>query len=596
MRRINLLTLIIENFRSWRGRQIVELSSEPGFKYLTGENLVSPRLGANGAGKSSFLDAIFWCWYGTSVRGQRAADLVSWGVKRPQVATCLTIDGERFTIERTGSPEAISINGEPVKQAQVDQLLGLSKIRATNALIFGQNAPVFADLGVAARGAILDEVMDLQIWQEAGEQAKARADDLQDLVNGLELELSRLDGRIEALPDAEELRQQAMEWRAQRKERLKQANARLTQEEDRLAACEEAYDGLVDAEEDDGEMRKARKRRGSTEEDLRRLRKQLDDVTGASERAQQLLKRWQNYRTCPACEQPIPEERRKKGIAEAKAAMGDADARIEVIEAEYADANAADAVAKKEMELLLRKQGGKEEARRAAKAALKEQERMVQDIIGIVETLLEQKNPHEAALADADEKRKRWTSEKRKKGAERLDYMGQVEQCLYWMKAFKRVRLFEIGRVLQHLSLEIEAAAVSLGLSGWRIELATESETKTGTVKQGVQILISNADASAPWESWSGGESQRLRLAIAIGFASMIQRMSGVRYTFELWDEPSTWLSEEGIEDLLATLRQRSEAEQLSLWLVDHRALQSVAFDEVWAVRKTQEGSVLVRK
>ena len=73
----------------------------------------------------------------------------------------------------------------------------------------------------------------------------------------------------------------------------------------------------------------------------------------------------------------------------------------------------------------------------------------------------------------------------------------------------------------------------------------------------------------------------------------MIQRMSGVRYTFENWDEPSAWLSQEGIEDLLESLRERAVVAKKAIWIVDHRALGSGGFSQVWQAVKTDSGSSL---
>jgi DNA repair exonuclease SbcCD ATPase subunit len=54
----------LTNFRSFAGDHSYELPTKAGLYNLTGQNLVNPRLGANGTGKSTFLEAIFWCLYG----------------------------------------------------------------------------------------------------------------------------------------------------------------------------------------------------------------------------------------------------------------------------------------------------------------------------------------------------------------------------------------------------------------------------------------------------------------------------------------------------------------------------------------------------
>lgn len=169
---------------------------------------------------------------------------------------------------------------------------------------------------------------------------------------------------------------------------------------------------------------------------------------------------------------------------------------------------------------------------------------------------------------------------------------GRNIQLEYWRGAFKRIRLFYVSQVLEALEIEIQAAISVLGLDGWKIKLTPESENKSGTVKLGIQIRVkSRTDQEGEWETWSGGEGQRLRLAMAMGLASLIQRAAGVWFDFEVWDEPSAWLSTEGVDDLLEALQYRAESLQKSIWLIDHRSLAFSGFSETWVVKKTEVGS-----
>ena len=133
-------------------------------------------------------------------------------------------------------------------------------------------------------------------------------------------------------------------------------------------------------------------------------------------------------------------------------------------------------------------------------------------------------------------------------------------------------------------------AAESLGLVGWRISYATETETKSGTSKMGVQVEVHPPD-DRRFSNWWGGEAQRVRLCTGLGFAGLIQRWAGVRYGFEVFDEPTNWLSEAGIEDLLDMLKNRADARGTRIFLADHRALTHSGFDQVMTVVKDENGS-----
>ena len=74
------------------------------------------------------------------------------------------------------------------------------------------------------------------------------------------------------------------------------------------------------------------------------------------------------------------------------------------------------------------------------------------------------------------------------------------------------------------------------------------------------------------------GRQQRLRLAGRIGMSTMISSSRGVESGVEVWDEPTQYLSEEGIEELKELLRVRAERYGLKIFLVDHRAYAMSGF------------------
>jgi DNA repair exonuclease SbcCD ATPase subunit len=211
------------------------------------------------------------------------------------------------------------------------------------------------------------------------------------------------------------------------------------------------------------------------------------------------------------------------------------------------------------------------------------------------ERLIAEDNPHDAALAGMLEKRAAWGKIVTDAQQDKDDHEAAALHFEFWQKNFKAVRLYQVQQILAQFELEVANAASVLGLVGWRISFATETETKGRTIKQGIQVRIESPTAEGPWEAWSGGEGQRIRLAVAIGLASLIHARAGVQFGFEVWDEPSAWLSPEGIEDLLECLKYRAQITGKSVWLLDHRALVHSGFAEMWQATKTSAGTQLER-
>jgi DNA repair exonuclease SbcCD ATPase subunit len=175
--------------------------------------------------------------------------------------------------------------------------------------------------------------------------------------------------------------------------------------------------------------------------------------------------------------------------------------------------------------------------------------------------------------------------------AEQTKALGMAE---YWAGAFKEIRLELIDAVLTELSLAATQHAEALGLSGWRIAFATERETKSGSLSAVFNVLLyPDQDEPIRFEAYSGGESQRLQLAIAFGLSEIVLARAGVTVNLAAFDEPTRGLSAEGVEALLEHLADRAKTLKQTVYVIEHHSLERGAFDQTLLVRKTAAGSQL---
>ena len=101
-------------------------------------------------------------------------------------------------------------------------------------------------------------------------------------------------------------------------------------------------------------------------------------------------------------------------------------------------------------------------------------------------------------------------------------------------------------------------------------------------------------DRYVSFKCWGGGVSQRLRLAGTMGLIDLIRSRTGVECNIEVWDEPTQWLSEQGIDDLLYVLEERAKEGSKKVFLIDHRKLQSFGgFYNIINIIKDKSGSVI---
>ena len=156
-----------------------------------------------------------------------------------------------------------------------------------------------------------------------------------------------------------------------------------------------------------------------------------------------------------------------------------------------------------------------------------------------------------------------------------LQEMGSIYK--YWTSAFKEIRLNLIDETLQELEIAANRHIQALGLAEWQIEFKTERENKSGTISHSFTTLIypNGQTNPVPFESYSGGESQRLQLAVTTALSEILLIRAGISPNIEIMDEPTRALSREGITDLLECLRERATELNRAIFFIDHNSLES---------------------
>jgi len=589
MRQISLTRIKLTNFRSFTGTTTIDLTSRAGLKLISGENRAEPRLGANGAGKSTLWDAVSFALYGTSVKGLRAADLMAYGTLHTAVELTLAVNGEARTIQRSAPPNRTLIGSEPVGQDAIEELIGLTKTRFLNSVIFGQGVPLFIDLPVPARGDLLDDVLKLEMWMQAAELAGTRYRAATQSLTVVREAIAHTTGQLEGLGDLERFREMEEAWQADKEDRFNQLMASFEQLERDYDAHRQRLAAPLQLE-DERTLQQAVLRARNEHRDRVALLSTLKAELAQIETNLQFLEENEN---CPTCEQPIDSDHVEAFAERVMPRVEELDKLI---------ANVTLDIATTEGTLL-----GAEETWRAAVAINQRVQAERQVLDGEFKSLArelarmeeeatrlsEETSPYEIQAQEAVAEYRRLENVLELQRIDEQHAVTQQQSLDFWRQGFRRVRLYCLDRVLEELSLETRNSLLALGLSDWGIVFKTATETRSGTVKLGVQIDVSSPQAQSKFDQMSGGEGQRARLAVSLGLANLIQRWAGVRFDFEVFDEPTAWLSEQGVEDLLESLRARAEASERSIWICDHRALAHSGFVEQICIVKDATGSRL---
>jgi len=310
-----------------------------------------------------------------------------------------------------------------------------------------------------------------------------------------------------------------------------------------------------------------------------------------------------NGKVCPTCKQKVDKDHSRKHQLLVLEKADKAEAESKVWEKDLSKAQAAKKKAEGEYDRHYRRHTTIE----------RDYSRLLDSVSGLRNTIssiehdirirnanilaLQQKeNPFEEMIASNIEERKTLKARIAKLNEKVEQLRTQHEATAYWIKGFKRVRLFVIEEALSALEMEVNNLLVSLGLVDWKITFDVERENKSGGVTKGFTVLIHSPRHEQPvkFESFSGGEVQRLRMAGDLGLSNLIMEQAGFENMVEIIDEPSEHLSTEGIEDLIETISQRAHDTGKQIFLIEHHSLASNLFDGTLSVSMSKKGHATI--
>jgi DNA repair exonuclease SbcCD ATPase subunit len=518
----------LENFRSYRGKHTFNLPTEPGLYLLTGRNEVEPRLGTNDCGKSTLLDAIFWCLYGRTSRGLKAADVVNWDEKHCAVQVTMYLANHQVQVRRTQNPNSLTRNGIPHTQENIHSTLGgVGPDAFLYSMMLPQFGESFFDLSPAAKLTLFSQIMGLDYWLEKSQEAAETANEIWAEVEEANLEENRCEAQIETMTaDLAYLATRQRAYTDTQKKVIATLKADLAAD---TVVVKKNAEGIKFAED---------------------AIKNIDN---------KLSKIQKGKKVCLSCQQIIPNSKAKADEEALEKNRRDFERQLIQLRSHQAVDNGK----LKYIELSIRTEGERlnpyGEQIRQKQASLASCKKQQADLISQIETA---EKDHAAVN--------------------------------FWVGGFKRVRLFLVEETLRQLELEVNNNLSNLGLTDWRIEFDVERENKSGGITKGFVVFVyaPGRDEPVRFEAWSGGATQRLRMAGDLGLANLIMVRAGLTSTVEFYDEPSRHLSEEGQLDLAETLMQRALADKKVIFLVDHNLID-FGFTGTITVVKTASGSQL---
>lgn len=607
---ISLHSIILTNFRAYRGTHEFEFPVDCGLYFFTGKNNTS--LGANGAGKSTLLDGIVWALYGRTTRGLKANEVITWGnPKGCAVTLSLTVGTKRLQIQRTQKPNGLFLGDKVVDQKELEKHIRLNYEAFMYSVINSQFGTSFLSVSPAEKLTLFSDIMNLDFWLKKSDEASKLAKQHEDRIGSLQTLINRNEGQLTTVAaDIKTLQMDEAAFEDERMGKIAEIKQQSLSTYKEVGKLNTAIDKLK-AEKSSlmPELKKvnleASKLEGKRDDYLSEMSKLSGNRTIIVNRIEELKEDIAVLKAlgirCPTCRQAV-----HKGTLEVE---------VSFIEGEIKQ----DEAKIKGVEKLLRTMT--EDMIRAknaisGKVALADE---IRDEISELDTKLTlkmahvknvdskfdelglrlheaegAKNPHSTMLAAKRASLKDLKAVIAESVATKGQAEVQHEAASFWIKGFKRIRLFIIEQAFRTLEIEVNNCLAQLGMPDWQITFDVERENKSGGVTKGFVVFVKSPANNEPvrWENWSGGETQRLQLAGDLGLANLIMQQAGLTNTIEFYDEPSTHLSPEGMMDLANMLHDRAVSEQKRIWIVDHGSITNFGeFTGIITARKDGNGS-----
>lgn len=590
----DLHSMNLFNFRSYRGEHDFVFPTKAGLYYLSGENKDEPLLGSNGAGKSTFLDAITWILYGRTTRGLKAGEVITWGAVTCHGTLELTI-GVRLTVKRSQKPNGIFLNGNPVDQEELDKHLCLNFEAFLCSVLNPQFGQSFFELMPSAKLTLFSDIMKLDYWIRRSHKAAIITESVGALLDTVKRDLTFVKEKIKVVKEDvtsittvhasfDERRQIKIDGKCTEIASLRN---KLVSIEDKLAAIKGAgYITLSRLEASrDNFLEAIRFKASCISESIGRMKEIKSQIENMPELGS----------SCSLCHQQVGRDHVHEHLASLQRGLDNLELKKRDDEEDLVNLKKYLIEANQKINRHVTRINEEQTIKSSAKVIRETIARMKNEL----KELREEKNPHEFML-QARFKTLESFEITAKKNIEIIEGLETEHAATEpWIAGFKRVRLFVIERAFQTLELEVNNCLTQLGMPDWQVSFDIERENKSGGITRGFVVFIKSPFNEEPvrWENWSGGESQRLQLAGDLGLSNLIMQQNGLTNSIEMFDEPSTHLSVEGMLDLANVLHERAVSENKRIWIIDHTSISNFGeFEGVITVRKDANGSSILYK
>lgn len=617
----------IQNFGTI-GEAEVQLSDR-GLVLIQGENMTNSAANSNGAGKSTVVEAISWCLYGKTAKGQSGDSVINrsagkecfvevtiadddtvYGVKRHRKHKTGKNRLEIWSHEGDISRQRTLTKGtDKLTQAVVDQIIGCPYEVFVGAVYAGQERmPDLPSMTDKQLKLLIEEAAGITLLEQAHEIAKTKLSDAKLAFEQKERDVERAGQGVERAADRlEDAKTSAKRWTGERDARVMdlEDSARILLRDSK--ELKEEIEGLTSEAELLKERDKIKAKldqHSSDQAELKRLeteaikaQREADGAKMAAETKMETLKEAQTEldalngqigRPCTSCGRPHDSdslasaiEAKQKAVAEHKR---EAKARVERYKELASDAQKArDSTRAFSDDMTdMTRIVSLSDAISQRLAKLHDRQGRYSDTLRRAKEAVESVKKERAKINpyDADiEARSEALDEARKAHAESKAELPEarrevdIARSVVEVYSPKGVRAHILDTVTPYLN---ERTAHYLGaLADGEFEAIWQTLTMTakGEPRENFSIQVTGSDGGGSFADLSGGEKRKVRIACALALQDLVATRASKSLDLFIADEIDAALDTSALERLMGVLDEKAR-ERGSVFIISHSDLR----------------------
>lgn len=635
---MKFLEVTMRNFRVYEKEQKVELDKQ-GLVAVQGVNKDSNGFRSNGAGKSSFLEAIIYCLYGKLSDGKTGDSVINNKVgNNMKVTFTFSIKDNVYRIERYRKDKdfknktLLFLNDKEITKSSVkltneaiEEITHLKLETLLNSIMFGLGNKVkFTEATDKDKKEILEGIANISIYKQAYDVAKEELDEVKEKINNLTNQSQVIQTRLDGYNSQKAL---YLSQKDQYDKYLSQLdNNVLTTKNDfeafmsenSLHSIEELEDNYYSIEEDKKVIQaklanmsnnsQAQQKYASIQQQVQYDEQQSSTLTSdIQDKKEKILKLYNSDNpVCEYCGSELDVEHKKKEIIRLGDIIKDDTSKLTTLTTSIT-------TSKKDMKelepVILQEQKDKESYNQNLKL-LNDYNTKQNALVSLSNTAKALKKDIESAKAEkANPQQFTLTSDKQldtdianakndlKNMQELLEKHKQEQKDLEDVEAVysnKGVISHVLDLVMPYINEQANYYLSELTDNSIHIDIDTQSEAKNGNVSEKLNIKVDNLNGGNEYSLNSTGEKKRIDLAISLALQDYVMTNTSTKTNLIAYDEVFDGLDDIGIQRIMHLLKERIK-DIPTVFVISHNDKLQELFESTLLVTK-QEGLSIIEK